>query len=71
MWYGIWTISTDSNLGIQDTELLLDLATLNFAVYEEFRILECFNFVQYNPVNISILIHDLHFEKIGAYISKV
>lgn len=48
---------------------LPNLATLIFAVCEMFIISDCFNFVQYNPVNTSILLCDLHFE-IDASISK-
>lgn len=49
---------------------LLNSATLVFAVCEMPNISDYFHFVQYNPVDASILLCDLHFE-IDAYISKV
>lgn len=41
-----------------------------FAVCEMPNISDCFHFVQYNPVNTSIVLCGLHFE-IDAYLSKV
>jgi len=69
MWdLNLFLLDLMSVSGIQYS--LPNLATLIFTASEMFIISDCFNFVQYNPINTSIFLCDLHCE-IDAYLSKV